>query len=924
MTIVNKNDDSEFLHNHIRELVHSCLEQVNPDVWIGKKFSDWKVTEVLHYTSKSLVLKAKPSGVSHNQDVAIKIISPFFFSTANSKITAMQAHYLEKLKCRNMVEMKSYGTTDDNIHFMVMEYLPDGDIVSYCDNNKLSIKKRLELFTEVCDGVIHMHKHMVIHADIKPQNILISRDGTPKIIDLDLSIALNSKFNDSFDYQNISGFTKKYASPEQINDQSISVLSDVYSLGVLLQKMLICSPCNGINYKLLKEQYPNDKYLKELISIINKSQEFRPVQRFDSVGDLKNDVIDFINQKRIVKSHLPRASIFYKAFRYINSRIALFSMITLVLLITCVSVKNIIDEKNHAKRNLMVATLNKDPRNINSQNIFDAMASEEFSRYYFNNQDKFNSLISIGDAYYGQGRSKKAERFIVKAIDLFPEMGTHNHIKATTKLAKIYYDLNRKAEADELIRPYYDLLFVKDLTSVPLIRMLLATLEINEHAVKAAYSDYISGNYFELLNNVNLAGFEDLQTKKEVEATLLLKKAITIYRKEYGDLTYITFNHSDSYNEKVSYPLLHECRSLLISALNIIKLNDLSSHIEPQIYSWLSRVEIELGNEKTALNYSTLGVKKTLAMFGESHVRTSQAISFHYVVLRLIDTASAKATAISLNKMVNGSNFYSQNRILAYSSILVDAYFNNGQFNEVINMIEMYLETQFPTDDLSYISHVSSLSTEITQFSFLFPNYLKKYAQLEYELEGIIKDENEYFTINRMTHEALNGYKVTTKEVEDNIEILKKRYIDEFDYIAFNPTNVILTYSEICILSEKCDIDIILSHYFYNYHVSTKETEIYPIHLSRLLRLTNIYLKINRVAKAEETLNLAKKIIDYHKYKNNYFTGIYSMLFAEILFTNGDIDTSKVEAKKAIVDLSLHINVELDVVNRLQHILEAR
>ena len=133
------------------------------------------------------------------------------------------------------------GTTAQGQPYFVMEYVPGLPITEYCDEKKLTIRERIELFIQVCEGVQHAHQKAIIHRDLKPANILIIEvDGkpAPRIIDFGVARSMTPRLTDQTQYTLFGQFigTPGYMSPEQMDPdiQDIDTRTDVYSLGVIL------------------------------------------------------------------------------------------------------------------------------------------------------------------------------------------------------------------------------------------------------------------------------------------------------------------------------------------------------------------------------------------------------------------------------------------------------------------------------------------------------------------------------------------------------------------------------------------------------------------------------------------------------------------------------------------------------------------
>lgn len=138
------------------------------------------------------------------------------------------------------------GSSENGHPFFVMEYVPGVAITKYCDEHKLTTRRRLELFIQVCEGVQHAHQKAIIHRDLKPANILVSEvDGkpVPRIIDFGIAKATSQPLTEesTFTRTGVIIGTPDYMSPEQAQSggTDIDTRSDVYSLGIVLYELLV-------------------------------------------------------------------------------------------------------------------------------------------------------------------------------------------------------------------------------------------------------------------------------------------------------------------------------------------------------------------------------------------------------------------------------------------------------------------------------------------------------------------------------------------------------------------------------------------------------------------------------------------------------------------------------------------------------------
>ncbi len=180
---------------------------------------------------------AERADEQYQQQVAIKLLK-----TEHPDIAHRLRHerqILASLNHPNIARLLDGGTTDSGQPYLVMEYIEGVPIDVYCQQQQLSLRERLQLFRQVCSAVQYAHQHLIIHRDLKPANILVTADGTPKLLDFGIAKLLQPDLMQSFQTQaGQTPMTPAYASPEQVRNETLTTTSDVYSLGVVLYELL--------------------------------------------------------------------------------------------------------------------------------------------------------------------------------------------------------------------------------------------------------------------------------------------------------------------------------------------------------------------------------------------------------------------------------------------------------------------------------------------------------------------------------------------------------------------------------------------------------------------------------------------------------------------------------------------------------------
>lgn len=211
------------------------------DPMLGRQLGAYKIVKRVGRGGMAAVYLAARADDEYRKLVAIKVVQPGWDSRDLLHRFRTERQTLASLDHPNIVKLLDGGSTTEGFPFLVMDYVDGSPIDDHCDSRKVCIDDRLRLFCKVCEGVQYAHQKSVVHRDLKPSNILVTNDGTPKLLDFGIAKVLNADSAGQNFLVTQTGtrcMTPAYASPEQIRGKPVTPASDIYSLGVVLYELL--------------------------------------------------------------------------------------------------------------------------------------------------------------------------------------------------------------------------------------------------------------------------------------------------------------------------------------------------------------------------------------------------------------------------------------------------------------------------------------------------------------------------------------------------------------------------------------------------------------------------------------------------------------------------------------------------------------
>jgi serine/threonine protein kinase/tetratricopeptide (TPR) repeat protein len=292
----------------------------------GSRIQAYQLLKVIGEGGMGKVYLAARADNQYNQQVAIKLLQAGFAQTTAMLLRfRSERQILADLDHPNIARLLDGGATPSGLPFLAMEYVDGIPIHEYCRQNRLSIAQRLRLFVTVCGAVDYAHKHLVVHRDIKPPNILVTKEGVPKLLDFGIAKLVDPEHGAAAQTRTADRLmTPEYASPEQITGAAVTTATDVHALGVVLYELLsgsrpfslatmtpvelyraICerdpeppstrAAKTGVHGAVAGAALAGEKIDNELDNIVLMAMRKEPEQRYRSAREFGDDITAYLN-----------------------------------------------------------------------------------------------------------------------------------------------------------------------------------------------------------------------------------------------------------------------------------------------------------------------------------------------------------------------------------------------------------------------------------------------------------------------------------------------------------------------------------------------------------------------------------------------------------------------------------------------------
>jgi eukaryotic-like serine/threonine-protein kinase len=439
-----------FLEHAVSEEAMSVLEA--PVLAPSQRVGPHRILSIIGRGGMGLVYLAERADGKFEQRVAIKVLQSGVDPSLVHDRIQQECRILASLEHPNIARVLDADISKDGLPYFVMEYVEGQPIDRYCELRHLSVRDRLRLLLPICDALHLAHQKLTVHRDLKPDNILVTEQGIPKLLDFGIAKVLGDV---PVSPQNTATrvLTPEYASPEQARGEPVTTATDIYSLGGVLYKLLTGSSPHEIQNKspmgmvraicdedIRKPSELRPELAGDLDSILLKAVHTDPQQRYRSIDQFAADLQRWLEGKPVVARP---DSVWYRSGKYVRRHLlgvgmatAIVAMLGVGVILQSIDLRRITRERDRANRitDFMTDMFKvPDPgeargSQVTAREILDK-ASQDMEKGLAKDPEAQSQMMSImGQTYENLGLYERAHRLIQGAMD------TRRHLLGTNNL----------------------------------------------------------------------------------------------------------------------------------------------------------------------------------------------------------------------------------------------------------------------------------------------------------------------------------------------------------------------------------------------------------------------------------------------------------------------------------------------------------
>lgn len=459
-----------------RPLGELMAQRSESELQPGDRLDGWLLGDRLASGGMGTVFVAERADGLFRQQVAIKLLRSNGVNQQEfAERLAAERQLLAELQHPNIARLYDGGTTPTGQPYLVMEYVSGRALDEYCELRAPDLRQRLHLFQRICGAVQSAHQRLIVHCDLKPGNVLVLDDGEPVLLDFGIAQVLDRQQSDG--ERNNTFCTPAYASPELLGGARVSVVSDVFALGVLLTELLACCTAGRgqadrdtpvpLPSALAGAQCAWRSQLRgDLDAIAARACAPDPRKRYSSVEALSQDISRHLAW-RTVTARAPTWG--YRFTRYLRRHWREAAATATVLLLAGGFVWRVSAERARAEREAAVAQQVSDflvsafdaadPRmrgarageDVSARQVLDASASRIEQGLNDTPAIRARLRAVLGRAYRNLGQPQRAEALLEQAASEFLDPAVARPDQAAQALAELSRSMSDRQYGEQAV-----------------------------------------------------------------------------------------------------------------------------------------------------------------------------------------------------------------------------------------------------------------------------------------------------------------------------------------------------------------------------------------------------------------------------------------------------------------------------------------
>src|SRR5689334_9975830 len=251
---------------------------------IGQRIGAYVIEAEIGRGGMGSVWRARRADGRFESFVAVKFLRAAWLGSAGEQRFKLEGLLLARLDHPHIARLLDAGLFEGQ-PYLILEYVEGEPIDAYCARNALDLASRLRLFLDVLAAVSHAHTHLNVHRDIKPGNVLVTRDGTVKLLHFGIAKLLQDEAASELPQASAHPLTPQYAAPEQLLGEPVTTATDVYALGLVLYTLL-----TGAHPRASQPASGHQELLRDVLTkeLPRPSAAASPADARALVGDLDN------------------------------------------------------------------------------------------------------------------------------------------------------------------------------------------------------------------------------------------------------------------------------------------------------------------------------------------------------------------------------------------------------------------------------------------------------------------------------------------------------------------------------------------------------------------------------------------------------------------------------------------------------------